>query len=105
MIIESPLASIENLTHNSTLINVDPKFMSSLTFNNAEMMKSVKIPLCWIHGRVDDYIELSNGQLVYDNHSGTYKESHIIENASHADIPVVMGLETYLDVVNTFIRN
>ncbi len=104
VIIESPLASVENLTHNSTLINVDPKFISTLSFNNAEMIKSVKIPLCWIHGRVDDYIELSNGQLVYDNHNGAYKESHIIENASHADIPVVMGFETYLECVNTFIQ-
>ena len=105
VIIESPLASVENLSQNSTLINVDPKFISSLTFNNAEKMKDVKIPLCWLHGREDDYVELSNGQLVYNNHSGNYKEAHIIDNAMHADIPLVMGCENYLKTVNTFIQN
>jgi len=104
LIIESPLASVENLTHSSTLINVDPKFISSISFNNAETMKDVKVPLYWLHGREDDYIELSNGQLVYDNHTGNYKEAHIIDNAKHADIPVVIGFETYLEGVNTFIE-
>jgi pimeloyl-ACP methyl ester carboxylesterase len=104
VIIESPLASVENLTHNSTLINVSPSFVVTLTFNNAETMKSVKIPLCWLHGREDDYIELSNGQLVYDNHSGAYKEPHIIDNAGHGNIPDVMTYETYLDCIATFIQ-
>jgi len=104
VIIESPLSSVENLAQSSTLINVDPKFISSLEFNNAETMKGVNIPLCWLHGREDDYVELSNGQLVYDNHSGTYKESHIIDNANHADIPLVMECETYLNTVNSFIQ-
>lgn len=104
VIIESPLASVENLAQSSTLINVDPKFISTLSFNNAETMKDVHIPLCWLHGREDDYIELSNGQLVYDNHTGAYKESHIIDNAKHADIPLVMQCDVYLDRVNTFIK-
>lgn len=104
VIIESPLASVENLTNTSTLINVDPSFVVSLNFNNAETMKDVKIPLCWLHGREDDYIELSNGQLVYDNHSQAYKEAHIIDNAGHGDIPEIMTYETYLECVNTFIQ-
>jgi len=104
VIIESPLSSVENLAQSSTLINVDPNFVTSLKFNNAETMKGVKIPLCWLHGREDDYVELSNGQLVYDNHSGAYKESHIIDNAKHADIPLVMECETYLNTVNSFIQ-
>lgn len=104
VIIESPLASVENLAQNSTLINVDPYFISTLNFNNAETIKSVNIPLCWLHGRLDDYVELSNGQLVYDNHGGTYKEAHIIETANHSDIPVIMGYENYLEKINTFIQ-
>jgi len=104
IIIESPLSSVENLAQNSTLINVDPKFVSTLEFNNAETMKGVNIPLCWLHGREDDYVDLSNGQLVYNNHTGTYKEAHIIDNAKHADIPLVMECETYLNTVNSFIQ-
>jgi fermentation-respiration switch protein FrsA (DUF1100 family) len=104
VIIESPLSSVENLAQNSTLINVDPSFISTLKFNNTETIKDVKIPLCWLHGREDDYIELSNGQLVYDSHSGAYKESHIIDNGKHADIPVIMGFETYLECITTFIQ-
>ena len=103
ILIESPLSSVENLTNNSTLINVDPRFMTSLKFNNVNAIQKVKIPLYWLHGREDSYIELSNGQLVYDNHTGAYKEPHIIDGAEHADIPVVMGFETYLKSVNDFI--
>lgn len=104
VIIESPLSSVENLAQSSTLINVDPRFISTLSFNNAETMKGINIPLYWLHGREDGYVEVSNGQLVYDNHSGAYKESHIIDNAGHADIPVIMGFETYLESINTFIQ-
>jgi len=103
LIIESPLASVENLTNNSTLLNVSPKFMTSLEFNNAEEMKKVTIPLLWFHGREDTYIELSNGQIVFDNHNGSYKEAHIIDGADHTEIPETIGYENYLKIVNDFI--
>lgn len=103
LMIESPLASVANLVHSSTLINIDSKFVTTLEFNNAETIKDVDIPLLWFHGREDTYIELSNGQLVYDNHSGSYKEAHIIDASDHAEIPTIIGYENYLEILNEFI--
>ena len=104
LMIESPLASVENLTQSSTLINVDSKFVTTLEFNNAETIKDVNVPLLWFHGREDTYIELSNGQLVYDNHNGGYKEAHIIDGSDHTEIPTTLGFETYLQILEDFIK-
>ena len=103
LIIESPLASVANLTQNSTLINVDPKFMTTIEFNNAETIKDLDIPLLWLHGQEDTYIALQNGQLVYDNHNGSYKESHIVNGSDHTEIPTTLGYENYITIINEFI--
>ncbi len=103
LILESPLASVENLTHSSTLLNVNPKFVSSLEFNNAEKIKDVDIPLLWFHGIEDTYIEISNGQLIYDNHQGTFKEAHKIEGTDHTEVPANIGHAKYLEIINNFI--
>ncbi|MGV6860277.1 MAG: alpha/beta hydrolase [Putridiphycobacter sp.] len=103
LMIESPLASVEYLTQSSTLINVDSKFVTTLEFDNAEKMKDVKMPLLWFHGVEDDYISMDNGELIYQNHSGSYKEAHRIEGSNHSEIPEKMGFENYLKVLHEFI--
>lgn len=104
LICESPLASVENLAQSSVLLNVDDDFVTSLKFRNAENMKDVNTPYLWFHGVEDDYIEINNGELIYANHSGSFKEAHRVENANHQDIPVVMGYDNYLNTVLNFIR-
>jgi len=104
LIIESPLASVEYLTQNSTLINVDSKFITSLEFDNAETMKDINIPLLWMHGREDTYIALPNGQLIYDNHNGGYKEAHIVDGSDHTEIPTTLGFENYLQILENFMK-
>lgn len=103
LIIESPLASVEYLTQSSTLINVNPKFVTTLTFNNAETIKNVNIPLLWLHGVEDDYVSIDNGELIYQNHSGSYKEAHRLENTNHTEIPESFGFGNYLKVLNEFL--
>ncbi len=105
LILESPMASVEYLTQSSTVINVSSKFVSSLDFNNAETIKKVKIPFCWFHGKDDDYVNVTNGQLIFDNYTGPYKESHVIDGAKHGHngVPENMGLENYLNAVCSFI--
>ncbi|MFK8038647.1 MAG: alpha/beta hydrolase [Crocinitomicaceae bacterium] len=103
IILESPLASVANLAHSSTIINVDPAFISTLQFNNAENIKSVTVPLLWFHGIEDDYIAIPNGELIYKNHNGKFKEAIRVENAGHGDIPMVFGFEKYLSKIEAFI--
>lgn len=105
LIVESPLASVENLVQNSTLINVDPGFMTTLEFPNAEKIKDVDAPFMWFHGTDDDYISIDNGELIYDNYGGSQKFANRIVGAGHSNIPSHMGLAEYLETVLPFIRN
>jgi alpha/beta superfamily hydrolase len=103
LIIESPLASVAYLTQSSTVINVNPKFVTTLEMNNAEKIKAVTMPLMWLHGVEDTYVNISNGELIYSNHGGIYKEAHRIEGSDHAELPVIIGYEAYLTAVENFL--
>lgn len=104
IIIEAPLASVAHLAQSSLILNINPSYVSTLEFDNADKMKSVDVPLLWYHGVEDDYIAIKNGEIIYDNHSGTFKEAHRIEEAGHGDIPGTIGYEEYLDQLEIFIR-
>ena len=104
IIIESPLASVANLTQRSLILNVDPAFVSTLVFDNAEKMKDISMPLQWWHGVEDDYIAIQNGELIYNNHKGIYKEAIRVEGANHGDIPTVFGYQNYIDRLENFIE-
>lgn len=104
LICEAPLASVKNLTQNSTLLNTDEDFVTDLEFNNAETIKEVQVPFFWLHGTADDYIDISNGELIYANYQGPYKQSLRVEDGRHADIPEVYGYEAYLQEIKSFIE-
>lgn len=104
IILESPLASVAHLTNSSLLLDVDPKFITTLTFDNAEKIKAWGGPLMWIHGVEDDYIAIENGEKIYSNHTGSYKEAHRITGANHSDIPAVFGYENYLTSLRNYIE-
>ncbi|MFK8045809.1 MAG: alpha/beta hydrolase [Crocinitomicaceae bacterium] len=104
IVLEAPLASVANLAHSSTIINVDPAFISTLKFDNAENIKSVSEPLLWFHGEEDDYIALPNGELIFNNHTGEYKEGIKVANAGHSNIPAIFGFEKYVSKMGSFIR-
>lgn len=104
LICESPLASVENLAQSSVLLNVDGDFVTELDLNNAEEIKGVEVPFMWLHGVEDDYININNGELIFENYKGSYKEAHRIENAKHADIPTVMGFETFMSAFQNFLQ-
>lgn len=106
LILESPFASSDNLAQVSTIINTSAKYFVDMKINNADKIKDVKQDLLWMHGTKDDYIHIDNGELVFNNHGGTYKEAHRIEGGKHGKegVPETMGFEEYLKVVKTFIQ-
>lgn len=105
IIIESPLASVQNLVDNSTLINVNADFVTDLGFENSEKIKLVTCPLLWMHGKEDSYIDIQNGELIYANYTGTNKTAYRVDNCDHAEVPEKMGYETYVSNVLNYIRN
>ena len=104
LICESPLASVEYLTQSSTVINADADFVTELEFENAEMIKKVNVPYLWIHGENDNYISIDNGEIIYNNYQGAFKQSIRVPLADHADVPVILGFENYLNGILQFIR-
>ncbi|MEA3496341.1 MAG: alpha/beta hydrolase [Bacteroidota bacterium] len=106
LILESPFSSAENLTQESTMINVQAEFLTDLKLENAEMIKDVDQAFMWFHGVEDDYIAISNGELIYNNYKGIYKEAHPVEGAKHGKdgVPQTLGFDEYLDIVNDFIE-
>lgn len=105
LIIESPLASVEYLVHSSTLIQVDPDFVTTLDFENAEKIKDVDQPLLWMHGIEDTYVAIENGELIYNNHGGTVKQAERVEGSDHSEVPLIMGVHEYLAKLLSFIRS
>ncbi|MFT4602288.1 MAG: pimeloyl-ACP methyl ester carboxylesterase [Arenicella sp.] len=104
LICEAPLASTENLAQSSVLLNIDADFVTELELNNAEQIKNVNVPFMWLHGQEDDYVEINNGELIYANYQGPYKEAHRVENGGHANLPVIMGYDSFMSTFLTFIR-
>jgi len=105
LILEAPLASVENLVHNSTVINVDPGFVTTLEFNNAEKIKDVSCPLLWMHGKEDTYIAISNGELIYGNHNAGEKIAVRVDGSDHSEIPPKYGIDNYMNEILNFIQD
>lgn len=104
LILESPLASVANLVENSTILQVDPDYVTDLKFENAEKIKDVSQPLLWFHGVEDTYVSIDNGEIIYANHGGAVKYAERVENSDHSEVPIVYGLTNYLNRLLTFIR-
>lgn len=105
LIIEAPLASVEYLVHSSTIIQVNPDFVTNLDFENAEKIKDVDEPLLWMHGVEDTYVAIENGEIIYNNHGGSVKEAQRVSECDHSEVPIIMGVDLYLERILNFIRN
>lgn len=103
IMIEAPLASVENLVNSSTP-GMSPGFVTTLEFDNAEKIKDVSVPLLWMHGIEDTYISIDNGEQIFANHGGTEKTAIRVTGADHGQVPSKLGYFEYMDRVLEFIR-
>ena len=105
LILEAPMASVENLTEEALLLDISSTFFTSLKFDNVEKIKSVSQPLLWLHGIEDDYLSISNGEAIFEQYGGVYKEAHRVAGAHHTDIPLILGFGQYSSTILNFITN
>lgn len=103
LMIEAPIGSVQNITEESLILNVQSTFFTNNEFDNAGNMQRVSQPMQWLHGTADDYIKIDQGELVYSQYNGPYKEAHRIQGAEHGNIPLVMGINEYKAAVLDFI--
>lgn len=104
IILEAPYANADAMVQDANPIGIPASYVVNLKIDNKEKIKNVKAPLLWIHGKDDHYCNLeTQGQLVYNNYQGTYKESFLIDGADHEDVPVKMGFDKYKEAIGDFI--
>ncbi len=104
LMLEAPLASAEVMGQDASGLALPGSFFSDLKINNAELIKKVQQPFFWIHGIDDDFLAIeTQGELIYKNYKGTYKEAHRTPGAGHSNIPNTFGFQNYLKAVGDFI--
>lgn len=104
LIAEAPLASVQNLVSNSTLIGVEPEYITTLSFENSEKIKLVTVPYLWFHGQNDTYVAIQNGELIFNNYPLVTKEAVRVDNCDHTEVPAKLGYSTYLAHLLSFIE-
>jgi fermentation-respiration switch protein FrsA (DUF1100 family) len=103
LLLEAPFASADNIVQDASGLSLPASYFTDLKINNAEEIKSVSQPFFWIHGIDDHYLNITQGEAVYNNYHGIYKEAHRIAGADHSTIPNTLGFTNYLKIVGDFI--
>ncbi len=104
LMLEAPFASAENIVQDASGLALSGSFFTDLQINNAQEIKKVQQPFFWIHGIQDHYLSITTqGEVVYNNYRGIYKEAHRIPNADHGSVPNTFGYSNYLKAVSDFI--
>jgi len=105
LILEAPFASADVMANDGSGLNMPGSFFTNLKIDNAEEIKNVSQPFCWIHGTNDNFLNINtHGEVVYKNYDGSYKEAHRVSGADHGEIPSKMGFDNYLSTLNNFIK-
>lgn len=104
LLLEAPFASAEAMVQDASALALPGSFATDLQLQNAEEIKIVQQPFFWIHGIDDDFLNINTqGQVVYNNYRGSYKEAHKVPGAGHSDVPLKFGFTNYLNAVSAFI--
>ena len=105
LMLEAPFASDEVMVQDGSGLSMPGDYFSGLQIDNADEIKKVNVPFFWIHGTADSFLSIeTHGEVVYKNYAGIYSEAHRVEGGEHSDVPAVMGLEPYLEVVLDFLE-
>lgn len=105
LLLESPIASAEMLVQDGSALTFPGTYFTELKMDNAEKIKSVRIPLLWMHGAKDDFVAMAtHGETVYKNHPGP-KVAVRVSNATHSNVPQVIGFNEYVRGIRNFIRS
>ena len=103
LMLEAPMASAELMVQDASALALPGSFFTDIKIENAELIKKINEPFFWIHGIDDKFIGINEGEVVYYNYTGSYKEAHRVPGAGHSNIPNTFGFESYLAAVSDFI--
>lgn len=105
IILEAPFASADVMANDGSGLNMPGSFFTNLKIDNAEEIKNIQQPLCWLHGTNDNFLNINtHGEVVYKNYTGAYKEAHRINGADHGEVLAKLGFTDYLNTLSNFIK-
>ncbi|MDD3878068.1 MAG: alpha/beta hydrolase [Bacteroidales bacterium] len=105
LILEAPFASGETLVQDATGLALPGSYIIDLKIDNAQEIQKVTQPFLWFHGTDDKKIRIeTHGEVVYKNYGGTVSYACRVPGAGHSDIPVVLGYDHYLNIIDNFIK-
>jgi fermentation-respiration switch protein FrsA (DUF1100 family) len=99
LLVESAFASATALVQGGTVLDFPSRWLTDGTFDNAEALARVAVPVLVLHGMDDDFVRFrDNGQVLFDR-ANEPKELIAVPGAVHDDIPRMMGIESYLEEI------
>ena len=105
LILESPFASAAKMAQDASYISMPETYFVDLKIDNAEEIKKVQQPFLWIHGVDDTFLKIEHGELVSKNYQGVYKVEKRVPGGAHSNVPGIMGLNIYLQLLKDFIEH
>jgi fermentation-respiration switch protein FrsA (DUF1100 family) len=103
LIAESPFASSTSLAQGATVLDFPERWLTDGTFDNAETIRNVHVPLLLLHGLDDDFVRYrDNGRIVFEN-ANEPKKLITVPGAGHTNVPQTMGVDRYLEEVEAWI--
>ena len=104
LILEAPFASSSVMVQDASVLNMPASYFVNTKIDNAEQIKNCEVPFYWLHGVEDDFLSLkTHGEIVFKNHTKSWKQKNEVAGAGHNDVPTFMGLEIYSDSLLSFI--
>ena len=102
LVLEAPIGSIQTLVENGGFLDLPGSYATTYTGNNVERIKSIHVPLLWIHGTLDETNDReTQGLPIWNNFQG---EGYFIKSlgAKHATNPQTIGYTRYIDALKAF---
>ncbi|MCR4776718.1 MAG: alpha/beta hydrolase [Saccharofermentans sp.] len=84
------------------LYNIDTSAVSGI-----EALKGRKVPILFVHGADDDWIDVDNSKDMYDAavKEGIYSELWLVPGAKHGESVKVAGQKAYSEHISSFLHN
>jgi fermentation-respiration switch protein FrsA (DUF1100 family) len=106
LILESPFASAQAMVEDAARLSLPASYFTSLSLNNEDLIRRLKIPFLLFHGADDDFLRFeAHGKRVFDACPELPgKRLLLVPKAVHNNVPSVLGFSRYAAEVEDFIR-
>lgn len=104
LILENPFASSEVMVQDGSKLALPSSYLINAKIDNANKISNVAQPFMWMHGTADAFLSIeTHGEVVWKNYKGNYGKPIRVQDATHNNLPLIMGLEKYRDELQQFI--